>query len=338
MSVTVPLKRSGNVGSPFQCHHAGITFQTIRLHADGKQGHQVPRRSLHLGDMALVGQVLLSSAPILNASCIRHSTTALWRSLDFTMAIDPRFISYFLRCRARSFLTSYSDKCRLVKQTWPITSTGTDLHEEAVRVPHRTVRRATGHRARPRHAGRQNRAQPTDERDAGGDGAERCSSPGSSISTRYGPRWRGRDTGLPKDIADLFPDRLVDSELGEIPLGWPVESLADHFEAVKGVSYKGAGLGGDGVPLHNLNSVHEGGGYKHEGIKFYSGEYAERHRVRPGDVIVANTEQGHERLLIGYAAIVPGLFGTDGIVSHHIYRLRSRSSELALRPDSCSFC
>ena len=76
-------------------------------------------------------------------------------------------------------------------------------------------------------------------------------------------KMEGRDTGLPKHIADLFSDRLVDSELGEIPEGWPVESLADHFEAVKGVSYKGSGLGGDGVPLHNLNSVHEGGGYKY---------------------------------------------------------------------------
>ena len=30
----------------------------------------------------------------------------------------------------------------------------------------------------------------------------------------------GRDTGLPKHIADLFPDSFVDSELGEIPKGW----------------------------------------------------------------------------------------------------------------------
>ena len=35
----------------------------------------------------------------------------------------------------------------------------------------------------------------------------------------------GRDTGLPKEIADLFPDRLVDSELGEIPQGWRLEPL-----------------------------------------------------------------------------------------------------------------
>lgn len=135
----------------------------------------------------------------------------------------------------------------------------------------------------------------------------------------------GRDPNLPKPLADLFPDRLVDSELGESPKGWSLDTLADHVDAVKGVSYKGAGLGETGTPLHNLNSVYEGGGYKYEGIKYYTGEYAERHVVRPGDVIVANTEQGHDRLLIGYAAIVPRLFGGYGIVSHHIYRVRPRS-------------
>ena len=136
----------------------------------------------------------------------------------------------------------------------------------------------------------------------------------------------GRDTGLPKEIADPFPDRLVDSELGEIPEGWALERLSEHFEAVRGVSYKGSGLGRDGVPLHNLNSIHEDGGYKYEGIKYYAREYTARHVVRPGDVIVANTEQGHYRLLIGYAAIVPRLFGDHGICSHHLYRLRPRSS------------
>ncbi len=40
-------------------------------------------------------------------------------------------------------------------------------------------------------------------------------------------RMEGRDTGLPKHIADLFPDRLVGSELGEIPEGWDVETIGD---------------------------------------------------------------------------------------------------------------
>ncbi|MEZ4227525.1 MAG: restriction endonuclease subunit S [Polyangiaceae bacterium] len=37
----------------------------------------------------------------------------------------------------------------------------------------------------------------------------------------------GRDPGLPEPLADLFPSRFVDSELGEIPEGWEVGTLAD---------------------------------------------------------------------------------------------------------------
>ena len=40
-------------------------------------------------------------------------------------------------------------------------------------------------------------------------------------------KMKGRDTRLPQDIADLFPDRLVDSEMGEIPEGWMVMELGD---------------------------------------------------------------------------------------------------------------
>src|SRR5690606_27907408 len=39
----------------------------------------------------------------------------------------------------------------------------------------------------------------------------------------------GRDPGLPKPLADLFPARLVDSELGEIPEGWEVGPLGKFF-------------------------------------------------------------------------------------------------------------
>ena len=30
----------------------------------------------------------------------------------------------------------------------------------------------------------------------------------------------GRDTGLPREIADLFPDAFEESEVGEMPIGW----------------------------------------------------------------------------------------------------------------------
>jgi type I restriction enzyme S subunit len=42
----------------------------------------------------------------------------------------------------------------------------------------------------------------------------------------------GRDPGLPSPLADLFPDRLVDSELGESPEGWAVRRIEDIAERV----------------------------------------------------------------------------------------------------------
>ena len=144
----------------------------------------------------------------------------------------------------------------------------------------------------------------------------------------FGPvraKLEDREPYLPPELWDLFPDRLVDSELGEIPEGWEVKALSDCVEVERGLSYKGSGLSSTGMPMHNLNSVHEGGGYKDDGIKYYDGDFQERHVTRPGDVLVANTEQGHDRLLIGFAAIVPHRLGENGLFSHHLYRVQPPS-------------
>ena len=47
-------------------------------------------------------------------------------------------------------------------------------------------------------------------------------------------KMEGRDTGLPRHLSDLFPDRLVDSELGEIPEGWTVSAIGKEVDAVGG--------------------------------------------------------------------------------------------------------
>jgi type I restriction enzyme, S subunit len=44
----------------------------------------------------------------------------------------------------------------------------------------------------------------------------------------------GRDPGIPEPIADLFPARLVDSELGEIPEGWDVSTVTELASVVGG--------------------------------------------------------------------------------------------------------
>jgi len=40
----------------------------------------------------------------------------------------------------------------------------------------------------------------------------------------------GQDTGLPKEIADLFPDSFEDSEIGPIPKGWRLVPLPEAIE------------------------------------------------------------------------------------------------------------
>jgi type I restriction enzyme S subunit len=53
-------------------------------------------------------------------------------------------------------------------------------------------------------------------------------------------RWRRGESlpGLPAHLYDLFPDRLVDSELGEIPEGWEVKPISELAEIVGGSTPK----------------------------------------------------------------------------------------------------
>lgn len=51
-------------------------------------------------------------------------------------------------------------------------------------------------------------------------------------------KMEGRDPGLPQALADLFPARLVDSELGEIPEGWGAKPIGGLAEIVGGSTPK----------------------------------------------------------------------------------------------------
>lgn len=52
-------------------------------------------------------------------------------------------------------------------------------------------------------------------------------------------KMEGQETGLPAELAALFPDRLVESELGEIPEGWEVSTIGNEFRLTMGQSPPG---------------------------------------------------------------------------------------------------
>ncbi len=125
----------------------------------------------------------------------------------------------------------------------------------------------------------------------------------------------GRDPGLPKPLADLFPDRLVESDLGEIPEGWERQELGELIDTVKGRSYKSEELVESDTALVTLKSFARGGGYRPDGLKSFAGTYKTEQVVTPGDVVIACTDVTQAADVIGRAAIVRGTSGYRRLVA-----------------------
>ena len=68
-------------------------------------------------------------------------------------------------------------------------------------------------------------------------------------------RWRPGESisGLPAHLYDLFPARLVPSELGKIPEGWKVQRLGEIIELSYGKSLKAAQRNGGSIPVYGSN-------------------------------------------------------------------------------------
>jgi type I restriction enzyme S subunit len=119
-------------------------------------------------------------------------------------------------------------------------------------------------------------------------------------------RWRRGQSlpGLPAHLYDLFPERLVDSELGEIPEGWEVAAVGDFVECVKGKSYKSEHLQHSDTALVTLKSFARGGGYRPDGLKPYKGDYKPEQVIRPRELVVACTDVTQAAEVIGKPALV----------------------------------
>ena len=99
----------------------------------------------------------------------------------------------------------------------------------------------------------------------------------------------------------------------------------------KGLSYKGAGLTdkGSGTPMFNLKNFGTSGWLELSSTKFYSGEFKEKHIVRPGYLIVANTDLTQQRVILGRPALVPPLPDV-GIITHHVFAVRCEDLTIRL--------
>jgi len=114
----------------------------------------------------------------------------------------------------------------------------------------------------------------------------------------------GRDTGLPEEIAELFPDSFEETELGEVPKGWQVKKIQEVVKCIKGKSYKSEHLQESQTALVTLKSFARGGGYRADGLKAYTGDYKPEQIVQPGELVIACTDVTQAAEVIGRPAIV----------------------------------
>ncbi|MFO0754576.1 MAG: restriction endonuclease subunit S [Thermodesulfovibrionales bacterium] len=175
----------------------------------------------------------------------------------------------------------------------------------------------------------------------------------------------GRDPGLPKHLADLFPDRFEDSELGEIPAGWKVCKLGEILELAYGKALKADDRRNGDVPVYGSNGQV---GWHDERLVVGPGVVVGR-KGNPGVVTWAPTDfyaidtafyvipkvasrslhflfhalQAHDLALLGADSAVPGLNRNLAYMSAQVLAPRllldwfeAFASSLALRVHQCS--
>ena len=118
------------------------------------------------------------------------------------------------------------------------------------------------------------------------------------VRAKMDGRWRRGESlpGLPAEHYDLFPDRLVDSELGEIPEGWEVKTLGELSQKPQygyTESAKDEPIGPNFLRITDIN--------KKAWIEWESVPYCEiveddykKYRLREGDILIARmADPGH---------------------------------------------
>jgi type I restriction enzyme S subunit len=142
-------------------------------------------------------------------------------------------------------------------------------------------------------------------------------------------RWRRGHSlpGLPAHLYDHFPDRLVDSELGEIPEGWRIDKIGNQFRVTMGQSPPGNTYNekGNGLPFYQ--------GRADFGFRFPNRRVfctAPTRFAETGDTLVTvrapvgDTNIALERCCIGRG--VAAIRHSSGVTSYTYYLVRSLRS------------
>ena len=130
----------------------------------------------------------------------------------------------------------------------------------------------------------------------------------------FGPvraKHEGREPYLPSELWALFPERLVPTELGEIPEGWEVKALDEIASFLNGLALQRYPAN-DGPILPVIKIAQLRAGHT-QGADFASGEIPLQYHVKDGDVLFSWSGS----LELGVWA------GGEGALNQHLFKVES---------------
>lgn len=143
------------------------------------------------------------------------------------------------------------------------------------------------------------------------------------VRAKMGGRWRPGESlpGFPAHLYDLFPDNLVDSELGKVPKGWMVKSLR-HYAVLNPESWTRTNMPKE-IEYVDLSNTKSGVIQSTTRYLWINAPSKAQRILRPGDAIVGTVRPGNK----SYAII--GKEGLTGSTDFAVLRpLQSEYREL----------
>ena len=134
------------------------------------------------------------------------------------------------------------------------------------------------------------------------------------VRAKMSGRWRRGQSlpGLPADLYDLFPDKLVPSALGEIPEGWRIQSLDDIADFLNGLALQKYPPEGDKfLPVIKIRELRAG--YPGAASNKASVNIPQKYVIDDGDVIFSWS--GSLLLTIWH--------GGKGALNQHLFKVTS---------------
>lgn len=117
----------------------------------------------------------------------------------------------------------------------------------------------------------------------------------------------------------------------EIPEGWEAQQVGSLVIANRGVSYSSKNLANTGTPMINLASFSPDYTYNEDGLKHFNGAFSSDKALRPYDLVICNTQQTSldpAKDIIGKPLLIPDIFESEVISSHHVTTIHVDSEEM----------